>query len=65
VSEAYKVNGIELVDMAIEVKSLANAAKLFGHVLGIASLGAIENEHCPIMKGHLVTSAMSDGLKRI
>lgn len=49
---AYEFNGIELLDMALEMQPLTQPAKLFGYVLSIARLGSVQDQDASLVASH-------------
>lgn len=48
----YELNSIKLLYIGFEMQPLAYSPQLLGHVLRIARLRAIEDQHGPLRAGH-------------
>lgn len=48
--EAYNVDAVQFLDVALEMEPLAHAAQLFGHFLRVARLGAVQDQDAAVRR---------------
>ena len=50
--DAYKADCVELRDLCVEAETLSEPPELFSHVLGVARLGAVDDQSAAHLGRH-------------